>query len=146
MRICVYTVLLGVYDALLAQEVAVRSDADFVCFTDDPALTSDTWNVQVVEPHLPQDIHRSSRVYKLLGHESLTPYDVTICIDASVLLRATPDEIVAACLDDVVDMAFARHSLRETVLDESDEVVRLNYDDRSRVSEQPVPYAVPYPA
>src|SRR3546814_17633450 len=125
MRICVYTVLLGGYDALLAQEVAVRSDADFVCFTDDPALTSDTWNVQVVEPHLPQAIHRSSRVYKILGHESLTPYDVTICIDASALLRATPEEIVAAWMDDDVDTPFHPHTIRAKLLDTLAEGARM---------------------
>lgn len=145
MKICVYTVLIGGYDALLEQPVAAASGADFLCFTDDPELHSDTWRTEVVEPYLPQDLHRSSRVYKILGHEVLRQYDVTICIDASVLLRRTPEEIVADWLTPDVDMAFARHSFREQVLDEFDEVVRLNYDDRSRVYEQLTDYAVAYP-
>ena len=38
MKICVYTVLLGGYDALLPQPVSSTSDADFICFTDDATL------------------------------------------------------------------------------------------------------------
>lgn len=145
MKICVYTVLLGGYDALLDQPVAVDSRADFICFTDDPDLVSETWQTHLVEPYLPQDLHRSSRVYKILGHDVLQQYDVTICIDASVLLRRTPEQIVDEWLTPQVDMAFARHSFREQVLDEFDEVVRLNYDDRSRVYEQLTDYAMAYP-
>tara|TARA_R110002020_G_scaffold26653_12_gene86282 strand:- start:1112 stop:2200 length:1089 start_codon:yes stop_codon:yes gene_type:complete len=145
MKICVYTTLLGGYDALLQQEVATRSEADFLCFTDDPELTSATWQTELVEPYLPQDLHRSSRVYKILGHERLREYDVTICIDASVRLLRTPEEIVAEWLTDDVDMALAVHSFRDLVLDEFDEVVRLNYDDRARVYEQLTDYAVTFP-
>lgn len=145
MRICVYTVLLGGYDTLLEQDVASLSGADFLCFSDDPDLRSDTWEVVPVEPYLPQDLHRSSRVYKILGHERLGEYDVTVCIDASVRLRVTPEELVADWLTDDVDMALALHSFREQVLDEFDEVIRLNYDDRARVYEQLTDYGIQYP-
>jgi len=39
-RICVYTVLLGGYDALLEQAVAADSEADFLCFSDSRDLVS----------------------------------------------------------------------------------------------------------
>jgi hypothetical protein len=145
MKICVYTVLLGSYDALLDQPVAADSNADFVCFTDDPGLVSDTWRIELIEPVFPQDLHRSSRVYKILGHPVLDEYDVTVCIDASVRLRATPERIVEELLTDDVQMALVEHSYRDSVLDEFDEVVRLNYDDRSRVYEQLTDYAVHHP-
>jgi hypothetical protein len=144
-RVCVYTVLLGNYDQLLPQPVAADSSADFVCFTDDASLVAEGWRIELVEPFLPQDLHRSSRLLKILGHESLDAYDVTVCIDASVQLRATPEEIVASWLSEDADMAFAHHSYRTTVLEEFDEVVRLNYDDRARVYEQLTDYAVVYP-
>lgn len=145
MTTCVYTVLLGSYDALLPQPVAADSDSEFICFTDDPEMSSDTWRTVLVEPRFPQDLHRSSRVYKILGHEVLDDFDATLCIDASVRLRVTPEKIIEAWLTDGVDMALAKHSYREQVLDEFDEVVRLNYDDRSRVYEQLVDYSIAYP-
>lgn len=145
MKACVYTVLLGGYDQLLPQPVADKSDADFICFTDDPKLRSDDWTIQLVEPRFPQDLHRSSRVYKILGHEVLEKYDVTLCIDASVRLRQPPEVILESWLADGHDMALVKHSYREQVLDEFDEVIRLNYDDRSRVYEQLVDYSISYP-
>ncbi|MBN9213842.1 MAG: hypothetical protein ABS62_03045 [Microbacterium sp. SCN 70-200] len=145
MRICVYTYLLGSYDQLLDQAVAADSDADFICFTDDPELASDTWRIEHVEPRYPTDIVRSARSLKILGHPALDEYDVTLCIDASVLLRAAPEQIVAAWLTDDVDLALPLHSFREQVLDEFDEVIRLNYDDRARVHEQLLSYSVSDP-
>lgn len=145
MKTCVYTVLLGGYDALLDQDVAVGSESSFICFTDDPELRSDTWEIVHVTPRFPQDLHRSSRVFKILGHERLASFDATLCIDASVRLRRTPESIIADWLTDDVDMALALHSYRDRVVDEFDEVVRLNYDDRARVYEQLVDYALTYP-
>ncbi|MEH3088069.1 MAG: DUF616 domain-containing protein [Microbacterium arborescens] len=145
MKVCVYTVSLGGYDRLLDQPVAADSDADFICFTDDSALSSESWEVVTVEPRFPQDLHRSSRVFKILGHERLSSYDVTICIDASVELRAKPERIAAEWLTPDVDLALAPHSFREKVLDEFDEVVRLKYDDPARVYEQLNDYALSYP-
>ncbi|WP_344068115.1 glycosyltransferase domain-containing protein [Microbacterium sediminicola] len=145
MKTCVYTVLLGGYDALLPQPTAESSDADFLCFTDDPNLTSDTWQIVLVEPRYPQDLHRSSRVYKILGHERLDAYDATLYVDASVLLKRDPVAIVEDWLSLGHDMALVEHSYREQVVDEFDEVVRLNYDDRGRVYEQLLDYADAYP-
>lgn len=145
MKTCVYTVLLGGYDALLEQDVARESSSTFLCFTDDPSLRSETWDVVLVTPRFPQDIHRSSRVFKILGHERLDEFDATLCIDASVRLRRAPEQIISDWLTDDVDMALVAHSYREKVVDEFDEVVRLNYDDRARVYEQLVDYALAYP-
>ncbi|MDD7945088.1 DUF616 domain-containing protein [Microbacterium sp. NE2HP2] len=145
MKLCVYTVSLGGYDRLLEQPVANASEADFICFTDDPDLTSETWEIVHVTPRFPQDLHRSSRVFKILGDERLAPYDVTICVDASVELRATPERIAADWLTPEVDLALAPHSFREKVIDEFDEVVRLKYDDPARVYEQLNDYALSYP-
>lgn len=145
MKICVYTYVLGGYDELLEQAVAVDSEADFVCFTDDPDMRSETWRIELVTPRYPTDVVRSARELKILGHRVLDAYDVTVCIDASVLLRQPPERIVEAWLSDDVDMALPQHSYREQVLDEFDEVVRLNYDDRSRVHEQLLSYSVSDP-
>lgn len=145
MKTCVYTVLLGGYDALLEQEVAAGSDSEFICFTDDPQLSSDTWEIVRVAPRFPQDLHRSSRVLKILGHERLAEFDSTLCIDASVRLRRDPRLIIEDWLTGDVDMALAAHSYRDQIVDEFDEVIRLNYDDRARVYEQLVDYSIAYP-
>ncbi|MBW9111850.1 glycosyltransferase domain-containing protein [Microbacterium ureisolvens] len=140
-----YTALIGQYDGLIEQPVAATSTADFICFTDDPDLTSETWEIRRVERAFPQDPVRSARMYKILGHDSLDEYDVTLYIDASVLLRRSPEQIVEDWLTDGLDIALSSHGYREQLVDEFDEVVRLQYDDRSRVYEQLMDYSVEYP-
>lgn len=138
---CVYTAIIGAYDALVEPAgAALASGIDFICFTDDPSLTSAAWDVRVVTPRLATDGVRSARSLKILGHDDLREYDETLYIDASVRLRQDP----SALLDDWLagaDFALAAHSYREQLLDEFDEVVRLNYDDRTRVHEQLYDYA-----
>jgi hypothetical protein len=145
-RTCVYTALFGRYDGLLEQPTSTRSSADFICFTDDPALRSDTWDVRLVAPAFAADSVRSARLHKILGHESLRSYDTTLYIDASVVIRRTPEEILESWLPAGVDIALSTHSYREQLVDEFDEIIALNYDDRARVYEQLTDYALVHPA
>jgi hypothetical protein len=142
---CVYTFVLGGYDELLEQTVALESSSDFICFTDDPELISNTWRTVLVEPRFPQDLVRSARLMKILGHESLDAYDATLCIDASVQLRRPPELLIADWLAGGEDMALPLHSYRDEVIDEFDEVVRLNYDEKARVHEQLIDYSIACP-
>ncbi|QCR41074.1 hypothetical protein C1N74_12100 [Microbacterium sp. SGAir0570] len=145
MSLVVFTSLFGRYDSLLDQPVARDSQARFICFTDDPDLTSDTWEIQVVQPAFAADPVRSARLHKILGPQTDVEFDVSLYIDASVRLKVTPEELVAAWLPEDADMALPTHSYREILIDEFDEVIRLNYDDRGRVYEQLTDYATTVP-
>lgn len=145
MKTCVYTYLIGSYDGLLPQPVAADSSADFICFTDDPDLRSDDWEVVTVERRFPSDPVRSARYLKIVGDDRLDRYDATLCIDASVRLRQRPEDILEQWLGDQDVLALAHHSYRHQTLDEFDEVIRLNYDDRERVHEQLIAYSLTAP-
>jgi hypothetical protein len=136
----VYTALIGAYERLNEQPVAATTGVPFVCFTDDPGLTSDTWKVVRVEPAFAQDPVRSARRLKILGHPSLADLDETLWIDNSVVLRASPDAIFDSWLDGA-DLAMPRHSFRDTLMDEFDAVVSAGLDDAARVYEQLQHYA-----
>jgi hypothetical protein len=140
----VYTALLGDYEELSEQSVAPASDVPFICLTDRDDLVSDTWTIIKVELPFPFDLVRSQRYFKILGHPALDGYDETLYIDNSVHLEATPEDILDTWLDDA-DFSLHRHSFRERVIDEFDEIVRLNYDDAARVNEQLLHYAEAYP-
>jgi len=144
MRVCVYTAVFGRYDGLL-DPPAGTDGVDFICFTDDPELASTGWDVRVVRPAFAEDGVRSARLVKILGDESLDEYDVVVYVDASVRLREAPLVLVDAWLPIDAEMAVAHHSYRDTLLDEFDEVIRLNYDDRARVYEQIVHYGLAHP-
>jgi hypothetical protein len=140
----VYTALFGGYERLLEQPVAASSDVEFICFTDDPGLTSTTWQVHVVEPHLPGDMVRSARVLKIRGHEALDAFHETLWIDNSVLLKRDPAELLDEWLSDG-DLAMPAHSFRATVAAEFDAVLATGRDDRERVDEQFEVYSVHHP-
>ena len=127
-RVCVYSVLVGGYEKLLEQPVARSSDYDFILFTDDRDLTSETWQIRTEELILPQDPARSSRYAKLLPHRALPGHDVSIYIDNSLLLREPPEIILADLLPDDSVFVLNAHDFRETVRDEFEAVVAGELD------------------
>lgn len=135
-RVCAYTVLLGGYERLTEQPVAHRSGVDFLCFTDDPTLESETWSIRQLTPLFPGDAVRSQRQAKIQAHAILPEYDVSLYLDNSVLLRRTPEEILEAFLPEDAPMAIAAHSFRQTVGDEFRVVVSLGLDRADRCEEQ----------
>lgn len=131
---CVYTALIGNYEPLNEQPVARRSGLDFICFTDDAALESETWKIIQVEPSLPMDPVRSARALKILGRHELDQYDQTIWIDNSVVLLEDPSFLLAQVRS--TPLALLDHAFRDTVREEFAEVIALNYDDQARILEQ----------
>lgn len=135
-RACVYTCLLGGYEALNEQDVAAGSGLDFICFTDDPGLTSRTWRIVPIAPLLPADPVRSQRVVKLCAHEVLPDYDVSLYIDNSIVLKVPPEQILARHLGPDTAAVVPGHSFRATIADEFLEILRLGLDDSGRILEQ----------
>lgn len=133
---CAYTALFGHYEDLLEQPVAIDSDMDFICFTDDPSLRSDTWEIRVVRRVIQEDPARSSRYPKICPHRFLEEYDVSLYIDNSVLLTTDPSEILEDLLPDDAVFAAIEHSFRDTVLDEFRAVVSASLDSEWVCAEQ----------
>lgn len=67
-RRVVYTVLIGEYEKLNEQPLSKASAIPFVCLTDHPGLTSQTWQVQQVKPLFALDPIRSQRFLKFNAH------------------------------------------------------------------------------
>lgn len=130
-----YTALFGGYESLTEQPVALDSAADFICFTDDPNLTSETWQIRVIDQPMLGDTVRSSRLIKIRGHENLDHYDQTLWIDNSVLLKCDPVGMLREWLAGY-DMALPRHSYRRSVASEFDAVNAAGRDDPARIYEQ----------
>ena len=134
-RFCVYTCLIGNYERLNEQPVALASGVDFICLTDDVSLKSKTWRLVKINPIFKRDPIRSHRVVKLSPHDYFMDYDITLYIDNSLSLLAKPEDIFdrysAHC-----DFLLPTHSFRDSVLDEFTEVKKLSLDDLKRVDEQ----------
>jgi hypothetical protein len=142
--VCVYTALIGQYEALNEQPVQARSAMRFICITDDPHLTSDSWEIRLIEPVFPMDPIRSQRDVKLRPHVHLPEFEGSIYIDNSVVLTERPGAIWALRPSGTA-LAQPRHSFRETVMDEFLEVSRLGFDDQTRIFEQLNHYLLSHP-
>jgi hypothetical protein len=143
-RRCVYTSLTGGYERLVEQRMAARSTIPFICFTDDPHLKSESWQIRVVEPLFGSDPSRSQRDIKIRPHRHLTEFDASIYIDNSVIMDAPAEEIFERYATDR-GIAVPLHSFRETVLDEFNAVARHQLDDQTRIYEQLNHYALESP-
>ncbi len=144
-RLVVYTALLGPGRELREAPVALESVADFLCFTDDPALRSQTWEPVLVRPRLPGDLVRSERYLKIVGHPALAGYDRSLWVDSVVELEAAPETFVGEWLADA-HVAAPLHTFYPSVLAEAQASIDLGKDDHLRVFEQLAHYVETSPA
>jgi hypothetical protein len=134
-RLCVYTALLGGYERLNEQPAALESKIPFICFTNDAALRSETWQIRVVPPIFTMDPARSQRDFKLRPHVHLPEFDVSLYIDNAVVLSQPPESIFER-YPTTSGFWLTKHSFRDTVLSEFMEVISRGLDDPNRVFEQ----------
>jgi hypothetical protein len=134
-EVCVYTTLVGHYEALNEQPAARNSRVRFICLSDDRSLSSDTWEIRHVDPVFPLDPIRSQRDLKIRPHLWVPDFAYSLYIDNSIILKEPP-EALFALFDPAAGCMIPRHSFRETLLDEFLEVIRLGHDDVNRIMEQ----------
>ena len=134
-RRAMYTVLIGDYENLPEIPPAARNKIDAFCFTDNPQLTSASWNIVVIKPLFAGDNVRSQRFVKIVGHPTLDEYDETLFVDVSVQLKANPVDILKQWLRGA-DIAVPEHSFRASVSAEFSEVLNQKLDTRERTTEQ----------
>ena len=127
------------------QPVHKNSNLDFICFSDNKNLISDSWKIIYCDPVFPSDIKRSSRYPKIVPHRYLQNYDLSLYIDNSVRLIKSPEIILTDLFQNNYDIALFSHSYRETVLDEFTEVARLGYDKQEIIAEQLHAYEISSP-
>ncbi len=140
MKVVVYTVLVGDKEALNDPLRCLESGADtdleleFICFTDNPALSSPTWTFRDMPDRLiPPE--RLSRLPKALPHRMFADCDYSFYIDNTVTFKRLPNSDDLAIETGAVFRAF-RHPWRACPQDEADVVVRSGMDDAETVGAQ----------
>ena len=134
-RPVVYTCHFGDYEDLIEQPVARTSSIDFICFTDQADLRSETWQVRTV-PNFGLGPARESRRPKLMPHLYLGEYDQSCYIDGSLTLKVAPEEVFEALSGQETDFVCIKHPWRDCIFDEAEEIIRSDIDDEMRVREQ----------
>lgn len=136
-KLCVYTVLIGDHELLNEQPIVKDSHVDFICFTDNKELVSQSWKLRHIKPVFAFDAARSSRIPKICPHRFLPEFDTSLYIDNTIVLKKTPEVIFEDLMGNSnVDFVCINHSYRETVLDEFSEVAHSQYDNLAIIAEQ----------
>lgn len=141
---CVYTALVGQYEALNEQPVARESGLPFICFTDDPSLRSETWEMRPIDLLFRLDAVRSQREVKLRPHRYLPEFSSSLYIDNSVILTEVPERVFERYAP-ASGLALVQHSYRPSVVDEFHAVHEAGFDDSARILEQLNHYALSRP-
>lgn len=115
MRICVYTAITGGYDSL--REIEFKNDTlDYLCFTNDKALKSDTWRIIYIDE--PLDNQLLQRKIKILYFKYLSDYDASLYIDGKVTVRKDVFPFIQRYLKPDTDLVGFKHPLRDCIYDE----------------------------
>lgn len=128
----IYTVITGKKDIL--NESINTQGTRAVCFTDDPDLKSDVWEVKLI-PLLFKDIRRDSRIPKMLPHIFFPEADYSLYVDANIISKVPINKLIIEWLQDS-DIAMFGHVTRDCLFDEAQECIRLELDTKEAIESQ----------
>jgi hypothetical protein len=131
--LAVYTVLTGEKEPLgnpIERLGSFETDLKltFICFTDNPRLSSDVWDCRLLDRnHLPPEI--SSRRPKALPHEYLNNFAYSLYLDNICQLKRLPTskDLVKHNDADYVYRMF-QHSTRNNLVEEALAIASLGYE------------------
>ncbi|MCE4050847.1 glycosyltransferase domain-containing protein [Bacillus sp. Au-Bac7] len=142
-RVVIYTAITKGDDEL--KEPAIKSNqCDYICFTDDPALISSTWQIRPLPPS-DLDIERQCRQVKIMPHFFLPEYEFSIWVDGSMEITGDIDELIEQyfLLGDRPLYTF-KHPLRDCIYEEANECIKQGCDNEEIIRDQLAKYKEEY--
>ena len=134
-RLAVYTALTGGYDDLRQPET-VRTDADYICFSNDIREEKvGAWTIRPI-PFENRDLVRVSRFPKLNPHLVLPEYETSLYVDANVLVTKDLGEAVNRALASQTPCAMVPHPDRKGVYEEGMFLIRHSMGEPFKVYRQ----------
>jgi len=141
----VFTALFGQYESLNELVILRNPETRYICFTDDPSLTSKTWELVVVESKTQSLPSRNSREIKMLGHKYFSEGTRSLYVDNTVKLKVDGSIVLDAWLKNS-NIAFMRHYSRKTVRGEFFVCSAYGLDEQKSIWKQYKHYKRKYPA
>jgi hypothetical protein len=133
--LCVYTASYGDYEVLREQPISYQTSVPFFCFSDDPNLKSQTWEILHEPTIFKKDPVRSQRLLKIKPPDLVQKYKNSIYIDSSCLLLKNPIEVFEN-LEPRNGLTLLSHPFRDSIIDEFMAIIDLGLDDYNKVYEQ----------
>lgn len=134
-KICVYTCITGNYDDL--KEVRINEGIDYICFTNNKKIKSETWKIIYIEDKK-LDNHYLSRKIKMLGDPYLDKnYTLSIYVDASIIFKKSVKEFLSNYFDLEKDLlAACKHSVRNSIKEEAIACIEQKKDNEKTIRRQ----------
>lgn len=131
-KVCVYTCITGDYDNL--KEVQCENNIDYLCFTDNQKIKSESWTVINIENDEKDNV-TLARKYKILMNDYIKDnYDVCIWIDGAITIRDSILEFLFSKCDlQNFDMIVFEHTVRNCVYKEAATVVKYRKESINKV-------------
>ena len=133
--LAIYTALTGSYDDLRQPET-VRTDADYICFSND--ILEKKVGVWAIRP-IPFENHdpvRVSRFPKLNPHLVLPEYEASLYVDANLLVTEELDEAVSRAFASQTPCAMVPHPNHKGVYEEGMFLIRHSMGEPFKVYRQ----------
>jgi len=129
----VYTAVTGVYDEPIIPSY-VNEDFDYICFTDNPHLKSDFWQIKHIKDSK-YDPVRTARMYKILPHKYLSEYEYSLWIDTNFEITGDITDYVNRYSKDKRILAIT-HEKRDCIYDEAEECIKYKKDNEDTIIRQ----------
>jgi hypothetical protein len=125
MKKVIYTVLTNGYDSL-KQPKNIREDFTYICFSNDiQEKKVGIWKIRKI-PYKTKNSHYLSRYPKIYPHKLLSKFDISIYIDANIVIKG---DLIYRRVDELVEKevvwAGIKHPWRDCIYKEGYVVVRL---------------------
>jgi Protein of unknown function (DUF616) len=148
-RKAVYTFIFGDYDDLKPPAI-ITPGWDYICFTDDPTLRSDVWDVRLsTRRRADRQLEHKKYAIKhmILFHQYLDGYDLSLSVGAQLGLNCNLDDLMREHFRAGDDIMICQHPERDCVYDEAEVCKGWLLDDPARIDAQMQRYrAMGYPA
>lgn len=114
----IYTAIFGGYDNLKTPQF-INKEFDYICFTDSRKLKSDIWKIVYIKKEEGLTSRQQARKIKILCHEYLPEYQLTIWTDGSITQMSDMIPFLSYCFYNFADMATILHPQSECLYRES---------------------------
>ena len=130
-----YTILVGKYDHL--NEIPKKlKNWDYICYTDNPNLKSDTWQIRLLSNESSLDAIRLSRHFKIKNHLIDEGYDISVYVDANIGIRGNLDCFLSHALPQGSSFAILFHPFLDSLEQEVAQCISGGKDGEKLLREQ----------
>lgn len=136
----VYTCITGKYDRLKDPRV-IDPDWDYICFTNNPTVKSNVWEVRYISDESLTDVKLARKV-KILYHKYVGEYTRVLWVDASYIFFTSPTAFISTTNPDDIPLSLSVHEFRDCVYDELHACQDYGKDTSGRMEAQVDRYRV----